>query len=292
MEARDVSRLHLRYDSIFTRQALQEHARDHSGLAWCNDHDEYIVGGRWKSRDAIGEILELSGPGRGFHGLLPAARRDTQWPERRAQLISALLRGMQGRGSRLAIISEREAERNLPPYLPLGFELIEDVVYYRKPDLQIPRPGDRLTLRALRFGDIPALVRLEQQVFPWLWWYGDDEWYVITMLSDVETNLAYLDGQLVGYETHTVRGFNGHLDRLGIAPSAQGRHLGEELLLRATRRIAELGGRDVGLSTQRANVRARHLYEKHGFHQASRALLYYGSLLDPSVRDLLDIRRP
>lgn len=287
-----MSRVHLRYDSLFTRQALQEHARDYPGLAWCNDYGEYIVGGRWKSRDAITEVLELSGPGRGFRGLLPPSLRDAQWPERRAQLIAALLGGIRGRGSLLAILGEREAERSLPFYLPLGFELIEDVVYYRKPDTKVPPAAARLTLRALRFGDIPDLVRLEQQVFPWLWWYGEDEWYVITMLSDVETNLAYLDEQLVGYETHTVRGFNGHLDRLGIDPAAQGQHLGEELLLRATGRIAVLGGRDVGLSTQRANSRARHLYEKHGFRLANRASVYYGCLLDPAARDLLALPRP
>lgn len=290
LEPDDSARLHLRYDSLFNRLSLQEHAHDHQDLVWTNDHFEYIVGGYWKSRQAIGEILELSGPGRGFRGLFPAALRDDRWPERREALIDALLGSFRKRGGQLALLSEREADRNLTPYLHLGFEVVEDIVYYLKPDVQASRPTARLALRPLRQADIPTLIELEQRVFPWLWWYGDDEWYMITMLSDVETNLAFLDGQLVGYETHTVRGEHGHLDRLGIDPAAQGRGLGEELLLRSTRRIAQLGAKDIGLSTQRNNERARRLYEKRGFRLTSRRLRYYGHLLDPDVRRRLTLQ--
>lgn len=287
LQPNDVPRLHLRYDSLFTRVTLQEHVRDHPGLAWTNDHYEYVVAARWKSRDAIGDILELSGPGGGFRGLLPSALRDSQWPERRAALIEGLLGGLRQRGCSLVLVGEKEAARSLQPFLALGFEPVEDIVYYRKADSRVPRPSSRLTLRPLRFADIPDLVELEQRVFPWLWWYGDDEWYLITLLADVETNLAFLDGRLVGYETHTVRGDHGHLDRLGIDPAVQGQGLGEELLLLATRRIGQLGGKEVGLSTQRDNMRARRLYEKYGFQVMSRGLRYYGRVLDPAAEDLL-----
>jgi ribosomal-protein-alanine N-acetyltransferase len=283
----DVSRLHLRYDSVFTRITLQEHARDHPGLVWTNDHDEYVVAARWKSRDAIGDILELGGPGRGFRGFLPTALRDGQWPERRTALIEGLLDSLHQRGCSLVLVGEKEAARNIQPFLALGFEPVEDIVYYRKADSRVPRPRSRLTLRPLRFADVPELVELEQRVFPWLWWYGDDEWYFINLLADVETNLAYLDDRLVGYETHTVRGDQGHLDRLGVAPEVQGQGFGEELLLLATRRIAQLGGKEVGLSTQRDNIRARHLYEKYGFRTTTRSLRYYGRILDPKAAALL-----
>jgi len=289
LEPADVPRLHLRFDSAFTRVSLQEHARDHPGLAWTNDHFEYVVADRWKSRAAIGDILELSGPSRGFRGLLPSALRDAQWPERRAALIEGLVSTLRLHGCMLVLVGEKEAERNLQPFLPLGFELVEDIVYYRKPDIVVPQAPSQLVLQPLRFANLPDLVQLEQRVFPWLWWYGEDEWYLITMLADVETNLAFRDGVLVGYETHTVQGQHGHLDRLGIEASLQGHGLGEGLLQLATARIAQLGGKDIGLSTQRGNIRARRLYEKHGFRLTNRSLRYYGRILDPAVRALLDL---
>lgn len=280
----EVPRLHLRYDSLFTRVALEEHARDCPGLAWTNDHYEYIVADRWKSREAICDILELSGPGRGFRGLLPAALRDAHWSERRAGLIEGLVGNLRQRGCSLALVGEKEAARSIQPFLALGFEPVEDIVYYRKPDSSVSGSTGKLTVRPLRHADIPELVQLEEKVFPWLWWYGDSEWYLVTLLADVETNLAYLDGRLIGYETHTVRGDRGHLDRLGIDPAVQGQRLGEELLVLSLRRISQLGAKEVGLSTQRDNARARRLYEKYGFRMTSHTLRYYGRILDASAR--------
>ena len=86
----DVARVHLRFDSLFTRPSLQEHTRGNPGLCWVNDHDEYVVGGRWKARREIAEVLELSGPGRGLRGLLPASRAETYWPEGRGGLVEEL----------------------------------------------------------------------------------------------------------------------------------------------------------------------------------------------------------
>lgn len=287
LEPADVPRLHLRYDSAFNRLALQEHAQDNPGLVWTNSHSEYVVAAWWKSRPVIGDILEISGPGRGFRGFLPPALRDDQWPQRRAELIMGLVEGLRRRDCRLVLVGEKEAERSIDPFLALGFEAVEDIVYYRKPDaIAQPRPSG-LIVRPLQSADMPALTQLEQRIFPWLWWYGESEWRLIHMLADVETQLAFLDGVLVGYETHTVRGGQGHLDRLGIDPEVQGQGLGEDLLILATQRIARLGGKDIGLSTQRDNWRARRLYEKHGFRLMSRTQRYYGRVLDPSVRALL-----
>lgn len=287
LELADVPHLHLRYDSIFNRVALHEHARDNPGLVWTNSHSEYIVAAWWKSRAVIGDIIELGGPGRGVRGFLPAVLRDDQWPQRRADLIVGLVEGLRRRNCGLVLVGEKETERSIESFLALGFEAVEDIVYYRKPDAIAQARQSYLTLRPLQSSDMAVLIQLEQRIFPWLWWYGESEWRLITMLADVETQLAFLDGVLVGYETHTVRGGHGHLDRLGIDPAVQGQGLGDDLLVLATERIAQLGGKDIGLSTQRDNWRARRLYEKHGFRVTSRAQRYYGQILDPAVRALL-----
>jgi ribosomal-protein-alanine N-acetyltransferase len=84
-----------------------------------------------------------------------------------------------------------------------------------------------------------------------------------------------------------VRGSHGHLDRIGIDPAVQGQHLGEELLLHAIQRIAALGGRNVGLSTQRANARAQRLYQKYGFRATGDSLRLHGRILEPGARHRL-----
>ena len=287
LQPAEAPRVNLRFDSLFTPAALEEHVHTYPGLTWTTDHLEYITGAYWKGRTEIGEILELSGPGRGLRGLFPVALADQRWPDRRAALIEALVAAYEARHARLIVLNDREAQHNIQPYLALGFEPIDDVVLYRKPDVQAPAPGGRLRLRPLRLDDLPRLMALEQQVFPWLWWYGIDEWMLITMLSGVETYLAYADGDLVGYETHTIRGDRGHLDRIGVHPDRQGEHLGEELLLRAIARLRALGGRDVGLSTQRDNVRAQALYAKYGFRPTGRGSRMYGRVVDPMARTLL-----
>ncbi len=283
----DVRRVSLRYDSLFTRPSLQEHAREYPDLCWTSEQREYIVGGRWKSRDDVGEILELSGPARGLRGLLSGRGSDGEWLPRRAALVESLVDAYQRRGAQLVVLSEREAERNAHAYRSLGFAAIEDVVYLRKPDAEAPAPRQRLVLRACTFADLDDLLALERRVFPWLWWYGVDEWFMISMLTDVETILAFWEGNLIGYETHTVRGWNGHLDRIGIDPAVQGQRFGEELLLHSIRRIGELGGRNVGLSTQRANAKAQRLYRKYGFRPTGQSLNFFGRVVDPAILPLL-----
>ncbi|MCL4544147.1 MAG: GNAT family N-acetyltransferase, partial [Chloroflexi bacterium] len=123
----------------------------------------------------------------------------------------------------------------------------------------------------------------------WLWWFGVDEWLLIQMLSDVETFLAYADGTLVGYESHTLRRYTGHLDRLAIHPQFQGQGWGRELLRFALQRMTARGVRSIGLSTQAMNERAQRLYELHGFRREPLDLRMYGRILSPQGSELLAV---
>jgi ribosomal protein S18 acetylase RimI-like enzyme len=123
---------------------------------------------------------------------------------------------------------------------------------------------------------------IERRIFPWLWWYGEDEWRLILMMGSVETYLAYAGGDIIGYETHTVFETRGHVDRLGIHPRYQGNYYGQDLLLHSLRRIAAQGGQDAALSTQLHNTPAQRLYSKHGFRRSGAPMIFYGFALDGS----------
>lgn len=294
----DVSRVQLRFNSHFTRYTLADHVAEQPQLAWRNDQYEYVVGGRWKGRDEIGELIELGGPSRSLARVFSAGSAlapEPPWQERRASLLRRLVASYERLGASLVLLSDREAERSLSWYEELGWSAIEEIVYYHKPNVEAPPPDGRLTVLPMAGRDVPRLMALERETFPWLWWYGIEEWASITFTPGTETFLAYVDGALVGYETHTVRNNRGHLDRLGIHPAWQGRRVGADLLSFAIQRMARQGAHTVGLSTQWNNERSRRLYERYGFVRVAGSQTLYGRVLSPEADERLrrdDTRAP
>lgn len=80
--------------------------------------------------------------------------------------------------------------------------------------------------------------------------------------------LADRDGELLGYHWTKVHSADlGEVYVLGIAPAAQGLGLGNALLVRGLRHLADRGCADVLLYVDGDNAAARRLYERAGFHE-------------------------
>ena len=80
--------------------------------------------------------------------------------------------------------------------------------------------------------------------------------------------LADRAGELLGYHWTKVHSdVLGEVYVLGIAPAAQGLGLGNALLVRGLRHLAERGCTDVLLYVDGDNATARRLYERGGFHE-------------------------
>jgi ribosomal-protein-alanine N-acetyltransferase len=280
LQLSDVPRVVLHSDSLFDRHSLGEHIRENPTRVWRNYHYEYVAAGLWKGRDEIGEILETGGPAPGLVRMFQPRGiswgTDPSWHERRAALVERLVQVFKANRTDLVLLSDREADHAGEFYLDIGWKPVEQIVYYRKPDSLMRIPSSHLRIELLRQRDLQRVLELERQTFPWMWWYSADEWGNVLYMPGVETTLAYLDNVLVGYETHTVRTERGHLDRLGMHPDVQGQGLGTELLSRALERMAALGAKSVGLSTQWNNWRSRQLYEKYGFALLPRTQTIYG----------------
>lgn len=293
----DVQHLSLRPNSYFTRHSLTEHLMLHPNFAWRNTLHEYIIGGFWKGRDDIGEIMELGGPARiplrVFHGT-SGRREQSSWRERRGELMNGIADSYQAHGAHLVLLSEREGERAAPLYEEQGWRAVEQIIYYRKSDVVMPRGAGTLRVERLKQRDISQLMDMERDAFPWMWCYSLDEWLNITLMPGVETFVAYAGDDVVGYETHTIRNERGHLDRLGIRRAAQGHGYGSELLAWSVHRLANLGARTIGLSTQWNNIRSQQLYEKYGFARLPGTTTFYGKALTQEAEDRLraDDTRP
>ena len=137
-----------------------------------------------------------------------------------------------------------------------------------------------MTIRRLQEADLPALVQLEQETFPWLWWELAAAFLQSDRRPDTRVLVAYLDDELVGYLILAVRGTWGHLNRIGVRPRLQGQGFGRELLAVAIEEMARRGARTLGLNTQSDNSRSQRLYEGFGFVRTGETFKIYGKWLD------------
>jgi ribosomal-protein-alanine N-acetyltransferase len=259
----DLNHIWLVSETHFTSRLLRQHVEKYPHLAWMvRENGEYIAGSYWKERPAIGLIMESS----------PSSQRE--------ELVGRLLDSFGETGSNLVVLSEREVTHALRLYIDMGFTPQEEVVCYEKSDVRVPPVPRRLRVQRVQEGDLPALVKLEEATFPWLWWETASTFRQADQRSDTRLLVAYAGDELVGYLILAVRGSWGHLNRIGVHPSRQGLGFGRELLAVAIEEIAERGARTLGLNTQTDNTRSQRLYEDFGFVRTGEMFKIYGKWLD------------
>jgi [ribosomal protein S18]-alanine N-acetyltransferase len=169
-------------------------------------------------------------------------------------------------------------------YRQVGFLLVERIVEFERPDLPIaPRRSNALSVRRYRPGDREAVLELERESFPWLWWNSPEEWDSYLLTRGVEVLVGCLDGRIVGYAGFVVYHHDGHLDRLAVREAEQGRGFGRALLIDSLARMRERGARRVALTTQEDNVRSQALYLANGFHRSRWTYEIHGRWLGPEA---------
>ena len=259
----DLNHIWLIPETHFTTRLLRQHLQHYPHLGWMmRENGDYIVGSYWKDRPAIGQIMESS----------PSPQR--------TELVEHLLESYRETGSDLVVLSDREVTHGLRFYQDMGFVTLEEVVCYERPNVSVPPITRRLNVRRLQEDDLPALVKLEQETFPWLWWETATTFRQTNQRPDIWVLVAYRGGELMGYLILAVRGTWGHLNRIGVQPRYQGQGLGRELLTVAIEEMARRGAHTLGLNTQSTNSRSQHLYEDFGFTRSGETFKIYGKWLD------------
>lgn len=244
----NVEQLKLGWNSYFRERTLEQHLREQPGLSFqVEGTKEYIIGDYWRHRQDIGYIVEVGG--RRF----------------RTSLVSTLLNTFRSLGCRLVIVSQQEQVDNLRFYREFGFKPIERVIYYelRRLDQHYDvRPVDIVPYTDDKFDE---LVALDNQAFPWLWWNNAEEFEFYIAFPNVQLYLAMDVGKLVGYFSCSLYRGWGHLDRLAVAPEAQGKGFGAAQLAAAVYLLHDHNMKRMTLTTQEENSRSRKLYESFGF---------------------------
>jgi [ribosomal protein S18]-alanine N-acetyltransferase len=144
-----------------------------------------------------------------------------------------------------------------------------------------------VTLRPMRWWDLPAVLVLERALFPDAWaestfWselagVPDTRWYVV----------AERAGRLVGYAGLFATRHTADVQTVAVAPDTQGQGIGG-VLLRAL--LDEVARREIGevlLEVRADNAAAQRLYTAHGFTRISVRRGYY----QPGGVDAVVMRR-
>ena len=131
-------------------------------------------------------------------------------------------------------------------------------------------------MRDLHWSDVPALAALEAELFP------EDAWSEPTWWAELAARprRSYVvvddpDGALVGYGGLDLGGEVADVMTMAVAPTAQGRGIGRQLLDELVARAAADHAAYLMLEVRADNEPARNLYATRGFETLTVRRRYY-----------------
>jgi ribosomal-protein-alanine N-acetyltransferase len=149
-----------------------------------------------------------------------------------------------------------------------GFVVRDWVVTYEWHYQPVLTQGNlSVTLRPARRHDLPDLLRLDALIFGPIW-HKPIRNFEEALAQAFSFTVAEDDGQIIGYQWCDKFEEHGHLTRLAVRPTWEGKGVGTRLLTEALAALVNAGATWITLNTQESNVRSQMLYERHGFRLA------------------------
>ena len=119
------------------------------------------------------------------------------------------------------------------------------------------------TIRRMRKRDLPAVLRLEQEIYPTPWSPG----VFREELSLLNRHYVVIEdeGAVVGYGGLLLVAEDAHVTTIAIDPAARRRRFGTRLMLALVEAAWAAGARHLTLEVRVSNEAARRLYQRFGF---------------------------
>ncbi|MBX7214916.1 MAG: GNAT family N-acetyltransferase [Thermoflexales bacterium] len=175
--------------------------------------------------------------------------------------------------SDLYVLSD-ESERYDPVFLARGFHEIDAVTTLFLPSGDFQQTEPSRVIRPYHAAQLNAVAAVDAAAFhvPWIYPPG-------TLKRELDraavARVAEQGGAVVGYVSAVQGGVRGHINRLAVAPAAQGGGLGRALLAACITALRQRGVQSISLNTQRSNVASLRLYHAAGFCEVGAPLPVY-----------------
>ncbi|WP_037060978.1 ribosomal protein S18-alanine N-acetyltransferase [Pseudoxanthomonas suwonensis] len=127
-------------------------------------------------------------------------------------------------------------------------------------------------LRAMREGDLDAVMSIEKRAYPFPWTRGI---FRDCLLAGYPALLALDDDSPAGYGVMSIAADEAHLLNLCTAPERQSRGLGRHILRALLRTARDRGAQRIFLEVRPSNPAAIALYHSEGFNEIGRRPRYY-----------------
>lgn len=147
----------------------------------------------------------------------------------------------------------------------MGFSYLENVVTLQRGQQALPDPPvTDIQIRNGYLENIAGIAAVDHAAF-------DPAWHLSTrelrqaQRQAASSTIAVYDEQIVGYQLSTRHQGSGHLARLAVHPSIQGKRVGAALLHHLLENMAYRGVRSMTVNTQESNTFSQRLYQRYGF---------------------------
>ena len=137
-------------------------------------------------------------------------------------------------------------------------------------------------VRAMRWWDIPAVMAIEESVFPDTAWTAAQFWSELA--HDDRTYLVVVESdRVVAYGGVMVRPPTADIQTIAVDPGHRGQGIARDLLSRLLAMADGTGCGEVLLEVSADNAAAIALYASEGFEVIARRSSYYGPGLDALI---------
>jgi ribosomal protein S18 acetylase RimI-like enzyme len=139
------------------------------------------------------------------------------------------------------------------------------------PNAELP---DGVTRRTLLPTDLTTVLNVDNRAFEPIWRHSLEALSAALAQSTYST-VVVTHGSVIGYQISTASSHGGHLARLAVLPSHQGRGLATALVVDVLRHFRDRGLPRVTVNTQGKNQDSHALYGKLGFEPTGQSFPVY-----------------